>query len=205
MFERAQAVVDSTLTALRGATNTVMAGPEEWALLEEMWQGAMEMADRAAQARNAARRMLADAKEAAEDARNAVEAEERESAAERAADAAAAAAAKETAAATKAAAESEAALERAQAQLAELELAHLRTRSQLAHVERERVAPVARHVWGAGTAASTPPPKVISLVGQSPASIRTIGESRAISQQITGAEERHAIDRLWLGESPPSP
>ena len=36
------------------------------------------------------------------------------------------------------------------------------------------------------------PPKVISLVvivGMSPDSVRTVGESRAISQQVTGMEE----------------
>ena len=203
VLERAQVTVDSALAALKGGINSGETSPEEWALLEQVWEGAMAMAEQAAQDRNAARRALADAKEAAEDAREAVEAEERATAPVRAAEAAEAMAAKEAAAATKASTDAAAALERAQAQLAELELAHSRTRSQLAHAERERIAPVARHVWGAGAAASSPPPKVISLIGQSPASIRTIGESRAISQQITGPQERHTIDRLWLGSPPP--
>jgi len=48
-------------------------------------------------------------------------------------------------------------------------------------------------VWGEGAAeATTPPSKVISLVGKSPDSIRTIGESRVISQQLT--RYRHRLD-----------
>ena len=39
--------------------------------------------------------------------------------------------------------------------------------------------------WGEGAGSITTPPRVISLVGKSPESIRTIGESRIISQQIT--------------------
>ena len=40
-------------------------------------------------------------------------------------------------------------------------------------------------VWGEGAGSITTPPRVISLVGKSPESVRTIGESRIISQQIT--------------------
>jgi len=40
------------------------------------------------------------------------------------------------------------------------------------------------------------PPKVISLVGMSPDSVRTVGESRAISQQLTGMEERVRLNCL---------
>ena len=39
------------------------------------------------------------------------------------------------------------------------------------------------------------PPRVISLVGMTPDSVRTVGESRVISQQLTGAEERLAWAR----------
>ena len=61
---------------------------------------------------------------------------------------------------------------------------------------RKRVHAEAAHVWGAGAAAT--PPKVISLVGKSPESVRTIGESRVIDQRITGIDERIALNRLQL-------
>ena len=65
---------------------------------------------------------------------------------------------------------------------------------------RARVHAHAAHVWGAEAVASTPPPTVISLVGKSPESIRTIGESRVISQQVTSAaDERVELNRIELG------
>ena len=200
ILERAQATVDSALADLQGGINSGQTSPEEWALMESVWEDAMAMAEQAARDRNAAKLALSEARDTATDACDAVEAEERATAPVRAAEAAEAAAA----AATKAATDAAAAFELAQAQLAELELAHSRTRSQLAHAERERIAPVAEQVWGPlwRSAASTPPPRVISLVGKSPESIRTIGESRVISQQITSAEKRIAIDR-GLGAMPP--
>ena len=66
---------------------------------------------------------------------------------------------------------------------------------------RARVHAEAAHVWGAGAVAT--PPKVISLVGKSPESIRTIGQSRVIDQRTTGIEERVALNRFQLREGPP--
>ena len=55
-----------------------------------------------------------------------------------------------------------------------------------------------------GTPSVSTPPKVISLVGMTPDSVRTVGESRVISQQVTGVEERVRLEGL-LRESVTSP
>jgi hypothetical protein len=96
------------------------------------------------------------------------------------------------------AAEAQAAEAVARARIAEME-------SRIAALELEqrtkthaRLDADAARVWGASAAPTSPPPRVILLVGKSPESIHTIGESRVISQQVTSGAERVRMARLAM-------
>jgi hypothetical protein len=161
----------------------------EYRLLEfERWAGSQELAFELAKAAREEKAAAREAREAAVDAREAADkaAAERKTAAEWAAEAEAhrlvAAHAQEQLA------QNEAALARNLARIAELE------REERATTRARLEADVERADWRTPAAAC----RVISLVGKSPDSVRTIGESRVISQQLTPAAERVELNRFEI-------
>ena len=170
---------------------TVLISEEEreYRLLElERWAGSQQLAGELRLSATGENLLAREARKRAEDARAEADAAAAECPAATWAEEAEVRTAEAEAAQAKEAA-ARARIAEIESRIAELELAE-RTAT------RTRLHSHAAHVWGASAAASTPPPRVISLVGKTPDSVRTIGESRVISQQSTSPAERAALNRL---------
>ena len=233
LTQRAKAAMEEAFASYREAAS-IFQGRQMATVSDEEWQAVQEWQDElrsaaqgfekvwleCAQERRACDDASDDALEALDDARFAVAAEERAQARRVEAERLKAQLERE-----RAEAERECKAERAEsaARAARMQAQQAASRARL---ERERQAFIAEHGWDhdsvrcetpaetrarvdasvrvVGAPSVSTPPKVISLVGMTPDSVRTVGESRAISQQVTGVEERVRLERL-LREAVPSP